>query len=407
MDWIQYAGSKQFLCVTTNKTSAFDFDVSVDRQGTASMKWEKYKDRDIIPLWVADMDFRSPPAVIEALRKLADHGIFGYSVPPEELTHEVISMLQTRFGWSVAFDWIVWIPGLVTGLNVTCRAIGDDQDDVMTAVPVYPPFLTAPGYSRRNLITVPLVETDGRWRFDFDCLANAITPRTRLFILCNPHNPVGRIFTREELTTLTQICLKYDIVICSDEIHCDLLLDKDKAHIPTATLGKDIAERTITLLAPSKTFNVPGFGCSFAVIPNQRLRKNFRRAMEGIVPLINPMGYAAALAAYRYGHEWLAALLDYLRDNRELVTREINDMKGISMTHVEATYLAWINMHDTGLEDPVTFFELAGVGLSDGKDFGEPGFVRLNFGCPHSLLQKALQRMRSALERHFQKSFPA
>jgi cystathionine beta-lyase len=184
-------------------------------------------------------------------------------------------------------------------------------------------------------------------------------------------------------------------------------LDKDKAHIPTATLSKDIAERTITLLAPSKTFNVPGFGCSFAVIPNQRLRRNFRKAMAGIVPLINPMGYAAALAAYRYGHEWLAALLDYLRDNRELVTREINDMKGIAMTHVEATYLAWINMHDTGLEDPVTFFEQAGVGLSDGKDFGGPGFVRLNFGCPRSLLQKALPRMRSALERHFQRSHPA
>jgi cystathionine beta-lyase len=371
------------------------------------MKWEKYKDRDIIPLWVADMDFRSPPAVIEALKQLADHGIFGYSVPPEELTHEVISMLQTRFGWTVAFDWIVWVPGLVTGLNVTCRAIGEDRDDVMTAVPVYPPFLTAPGYSRRNLITVPLVETNGRWSFDFDCLANAITPRTRLFILCNPHNPVGRIFNREELTTLTEICQKYDIIICSDEIHCDLLLDKDKAHIPTAILGKDIAESTITLLAPSKTFNVPGFGCSFAVIPNQRLRRNFSKAMAGIVPLINPMGYAAALAAYRYGHEWLAALLDYLRDNRELVTREINDMKDISMTHVEATYLAWINMRDTGLEDPVTFFEQAGVGLSDGKDFGGPGFVRLNFGCPRSLLQKALPRMRSALERHFQRSHPA
>ena len=387
--------------MTTAKTSAFDFDIPVDRRGTASMKWEKYKDRDIIPLWVADMDFRSPPVVIEALQQLADHGIFGYSVPPEELTHQVISMLQTRFGWTVAFDWIVWVPGLVTGLNVTCRAVGDIQDDVITAVPVYPPFLTAPGYSRRNLISVPLSQTDGQWHFDFDRLANAITPHTRLFILCNPHNPVGRIFNREELTTLTQICLDHDIVICSDEIHCDLLLDKNRAHIPTATLGKNIAERTITLMAPSKTFNVPGLGCSFAVIPDQRLRQKFRRAMSGIVPHVSPVGYAAAIAAYRYGHEWLASLLDYLRNNRDLVTREINTMQGISMTHVEATYLAWIKVHNIGLEDPITFFEQAGVGLSDGKDFGGPGYVRLNFGCPRSLLQKALQRMKVALEKYF------
>jgi cystathionine beta-lyase len=392
--------------VTTTKTGAFDFDTPIDRHGTASMKWEKYKDRDIIPLWVADMDFRSPPAIVEALKQLADHGIFGYSVPPEELTHEVISMLESRFGWTVAFDWIVWVPGLVTGLNVTCRAVGVDQDTVMTAVPVYPPLLTAPRYSRRNLISVPLSETKGRWQFDFERLVSAISPSTRLFILCNPHNPVGRIFNREELTCLAHICLKHDLVICSDEIHCDLLLDKNKNHVPIATLGKDIADRTITLMAPSKTFNVPGFGCSFAVIPNQQLRRKFCKAMAGIVPLINPMGYAAALAAYRDGHEWLAALLDYLRDNRDLVTREINAMKGISMTHVEATYLAWINVHHTGLEDPIPFFEQAGVGLSDGKDFDGPGFVRLNFGCPRSLLQKALHRMRAALEIHFSISNP-
>ena len=392
--------------MTTSKTGAFDFDTPIDRRGTFSMKWEKYKDRDIIPLWVADMDFRSPPAIIEALKQLADHGIFGYSVPPEELTHEVIAMLQSRFDWTVAFEWIVWVPGLVSGLNVTCRAVGEDQDSVMTAVPVYPPFLTAPGYSRRNLITVPLSENKGRWQFDFDRLARAITPETRLFILCNPHNPVGRIFTREELITLADILIKHDLVICSDEIHCDLLLDTDRTHIPLATLDEDIADRSITLMAPSKTFNVPGFGCSFAVISNQRLRRNFRKAMAGIVPHINPMGYAAALAAYRSGHRWLDALLDYLRENRDLVTREINTMKGISMTHVEATYLAWIKVHDTGLENPIRFFEQAGVGLSDGIEFGGPGFVRLNFGCPRSLLQKALLKMRFALETHFSKSNP-
>jgi cystathionine beta-lyase len=389
------------LGATTAKKVSFDFDTPVDRRGTASMKWDKYAGRDIIPLWVADMDFRSPPAVIEALRQRVDHGIFGYTVPPEELTHEVISILQRRYQWAVAFDWIVWLPGLVTGLNVTCRTAGKDRNDVMTAVPVYPPFLTAPRYSRRNLIVVPMVEINGRWTFDFDCLENAITPRTRLFILCNPHNPVGRIFTREELATLSEICEKHDIIICSDEIHCDLLLDEDKPHIPTATLSDKIAERTITLMAPSKTFNLPGLGCSFAVIPDKKLRRNFRQAMAGIVPLVNPLGFTAAMAAYRDGHQWYAALIDYLRANREFVTREINCIPGLSMTHVEATYLAWINIRDTGLKDPVLFFEEAGVGLSDGREFDGPGFVRLNFGCSRSLLQKALHRMRSALEHHF------
>jgi cystathionine beta-lyase len=384
--------------------NSFDFDTRIDRRGTASMKWEKYRDRDILPLWVADMDFRSPPAVVEALKQRVEHGVFGYSVPPEELTHEIISMLQQRYGWTVAFDWILWLPGLVTGLNVACRAVGEKHSDVMTAVPVYPPFLTAPKYSQRNLITVPLAETDGRWTFDFERLENAITPKTRLFILCNPHNPVGRIYTREELSSLLEICQKHDIVICSDEIHCELLLDQDKPHIIAAKLNPDFAERILTLMAPSKTFNLPGLGCSFAVIPEQKLRRQFRRAMSGIVPHLGPLAYTAALTAYRNGHEWHAALLDYLRDNRDVVTRSINNMPGISMTHVEATYLAWINTHATNIKDPVNFFEKAGVGLSDGKEFGGPGFVRLNFGCPLSLLEEALHRMRSALERHYQQA---
>ncbi|MGD2270104.1 MAG: aminotransferase class I/II-fold pyridoxal phosphate-dependent enzyme, partial [Desulfobacterales bacterium] len=244
----------------------------------------------------------------------------------------------------------------------------------------------------------------GRWTFDFERLENAITPSTRLFILCNPHNPVGRIYTREELSALLEICQKHDIVICSDEIHCELLLDQDKPHILAATLNPDFAERILTLMAPSKTFNLPGLGCSFAVIPEQKLRRQFRRVMSGIVPHLSPLAYTAALAAYRSGHEWHAALLDYLRGNRDVVSRSVNNMPGISMTHVEATYLAWISMHATDIQDPVTFFEKAGVGLSDGKEFGGPGFVRLNFGCPLSLLEEALQRMQSALERHYQQA---
>jgi cystathionine beta-lyase len=384
----------------TAKKRSFDFDTPIDRRSTASLKWDKYKDQDIIPLWVADMDFRSPPAVIDALHQRVEHGIYGYTVAPDELTREVIAMLQSRYGWAVEPDWIVWLPGLVTGINVTCRAVGADQDDIMTVVPAYPPFLTAPKYSRRNLITVPLVETGSRWTFDFDRLESAITSRTRLFILCNPQNPVGRVFSREELATLAAICAKHDIIICSDEIHCELLLDEDKSHIPTAALSQAVAKRTITLMAPSKTYNLAGLSCSFAVIAEQKLRRKFYRAMAGIVPMINPMGYVAALAAYRYGQDWHAALLSYLRENRNLVTHRINEMPGLSMTHIEATYLAWINTQAAGLNEPVKFFEDAGVGLSDGREFGVSGFVRLNFGCPRSLLSEALQRMKTALESH-------
>ena len=285
-------------------------------------------------------------------------------------------------------------PGLVTGINVACRAVGDTGDGVLTTVPVYPPFLTAPGNSSRELGTVPLMEGAGGWEIDFDLLEPAITPRTRILLLCSPHNPTGRVFTRDELSTLAQICERHDLVICSDEIHCELVLDTDKEHIPTATLSPDVERRTITLMAPSKTFNIPGLGCSFAVISDEPLRRQFLRAMKGIVPHVNALGYTAALAAYRDSRDWYLAMIDYLRENRDSVERSIEAMPGLSMHHVEATYLAWIDTRQTGMKDPVKSFEEAGVGLSDGKSFGAEGFVRLNFGCPRSVLEEAFQRMR-------------
>ena len=353
----------------------------------------------MIPLWLADMDFRSPPAVVEALKHRCDHGVFGYTHPPMELVDTVLARLYSAGGWTVERDWIVWLPGLVTGLNVSCRAVGEDGDEVLSAVPVYQPFLSAPRNSRRTLRTVELVLRDGRWTFDFDALAKAISPRTRLFLLCSPHNPVGRLFTRDELRTVAGICERHDVFICSDEIHCDLILDEDKKHIPTATLSREAADRTITLMAPSKTFNVPGLGCSFAVISNRTLRERFRTAMAGIVPDVNAMGFTAALAAYREGGEWLQAVLAYLRENRDTVARAVAAMPGLSMTPVEATYLAWIDTRGAGIKDAATFFLGAGVGLSDGKEFGGPGFVRLNFACPRSRLTTALERMGRAMAR--------
>ena len=381
------------------KTELFDFDTPVERRGTASMKWEKYKDKDIIPLWVADMDFRSPPAVIRAVQQRTAYGVFGYTLTPEELNDRVVSMLRETCDWSVKPEWLVWLPGLVTGINVACRAVGADDDDVMTAVPVYPPFLSAPGFSRRSLIKVPLKEKDNRWLFDFDRLEQMITDRTRIFILCNPHNPVGRVYTRNELAELAAICNKHDIVICSDEIHCGLILDKDKIHVPMATLDPEVAARTITLMAPSKTFNLPGLGCAFAVISEKKLRRQFKKAMAGIVSRPNVLGYAAAMAAFAECGDWHAALLDYLRGNLETVTRAIELMPPFSLAPVEATYLAWIDMRAAGLKNPTMFFEEAGVGLQDGIEFGSSGFARLNFGCPRSLLEKALHRMKTAMEK--------
>ncbi|MEN6331712.1 MAG: PatB family C-S lyase, partial [Smithella sp.] len=323
--------------------SFFDFDTPVERRNTASLKWDRYKGRDVLPLWVADMDFKSPPAVIQALHNRVEHGVFGYSLPPDDLTETVLNMLECSHGWKVKPEWIVWLPGLVTGINIACRAVGNPDDAVMTSTPVYPPFLTAPSLSGRTLITVPHADEGSRYSFDFAAMEKACTPRTRMFILCNPQNPTGRCFTPGELLTLAGLCLSRGIIICSDEIHCGLVLDRDIGHTTLATLDEEIAANTITLLAPSKTYNLPGLGCSLAVIPDKGLRSCFRKTMEGIVPHVNVLGFTAALAAYRDSEDWRLALLDYLRGNRDLVDDFIARTPGVSMHHVEATYLAWID----------------------------------------------------------------
>ncbi len=374
----------------------FDFDTIIDRSNTGSEKWNKYKERDIIPLWVADMDFRSPPTLLKALHERVEHGIFGYSYPEPQLIDVVTSALVRDYDWTIDQEWLVWLPGLVCGLNLVCRAIGEPGDDVATFIPVYPPFMSAPLLTDRTVSKAELKLVDGRWVPDFDALERAITPRTRLLLLCNPHNPVGRAWDKGELLQFYAFAERHDLVIGSDDIHSELILDQGVRHIPIASLAPEIADRTITLLAPSKTYNIPGLGCSFAVISNPALRNRFKKAMGRLVPHLNLFAYVAAESVYRDGEPWRAALLVYLRDNRDLVEREIAAIPGLSITHVEATYLAWIDARSTGIEKPGLFFEQHGVGLSDGADFGAPGFVRLNFGCPRSVLVEALQRMHRA-----------
>lgn len=374
----------------------FDFDTPIDRRGTASSKWDKYAGRDILPMWVADMDFRSPPEVVEALKGRAEHGVFGYTHPPDELVDCIESMCRRQYGWAIEPEWIVWLPGLGVGLNLVCRAVAGRGDDVLTMTPIYPPFLAAPKRQDRNLVTVPLAQDNGRWVMDLAALEQAITPRSRLLLLCNPHNPVGRLYSPDELAALMSICREQNLVVCSDEIHSGLILDEGRRHVPTVVACPEMAERTITLMAPSKTFNLPGLHCAFAVISDEKLRDAFRKAKEGLVPGVSIFGYTAALAAYRHGRQWHRALLGYLRANRDVVERMIGQTPGLQMAHVEATYLAWIDVRELERDNALAFFEAAGVGLSDGRDFGLPGFVRLNFGCPRSRLVEALNRIRQA-----------
>lgn len=375
----------------------FDFDDIPDRSNSDSLKWRRYGDRDVIPMWVADMDFKSPPEVIRALRLRVDHGVFGYALPDDKLKEVIIADLEERHRWSVDPNWIVWLPGLVTGLNVACRAVGRPGAGVVTSVPIYPPFLSAPTHWGKRPVTFPFTLSNNRWRMDLEAFEQSIDERTALFLLCNPHNPTGRALTRHELEAITEICLRHGLVICSDEIHCDLVLSKTRRHIPTATIDPEVAERTITLMAPSKTYNVPGLGCAFAIISNSSLRRKFEKAMTGIVPHVNLFGFAAALAAYEHGRSWLDELITYLRANAELVHRSINRIPGLDMAPVEATYLAWIDARESGVDEPTAFFERAGVGLSDGVLFGAPGFVRLNFGCPRGVLEAALKRISLAI----------
>ncbi len=374
----------------------YDFDMTIDRRQTGSLKWDRYQGRDVLPLWVADMDFTAPAEVIQALRQRVEHGVFGYPVTPQGLAETVVDRMQQMYGWRVHPDWIVWIPGVVVGLNIACRAIGQEGDAVATFTPIYPPFLTAPAHMSRSLIRTTLVPCQGRMTFDLEAFERSLTDRTRLLLLCNPHNPVGRSFDRQELETVAEICLRHSVVICSDEIHCDLILD-DRGHVPTASLSPEVEQQTITFMAPSKTFNVPGLDCALAIIPSGKLRRRFADAKAGIVPHINVFGYEAALAAYRHAEPWRQALLAYLRANRDYLLAEINQIPGLVMGPVEATYLAWIDARGLGVDNPARFFERAGVGLSDGAEFDGPGFVRLNFGCPRATLAEAVERMSRAV----------
>lgn len=372
-----------------------NFDEPINRRNTNSFKWDKYSDPNVIPVWVADMDFKAAPPIIEALNEITEHGVFGYARCPDELVDVTIERLEKLHHFKVEKDWIVWIPGLVPALGLASRIAGQEGDAVMTNTPVYHPFMLETIAAGRELQKIPMILENNRWTMDFEAIEQNITPKTKLFLLCNPHNPAGTMFTKEELERLAAICLKNDILLCSDEIHCDLIIDDTKTHISIATLNKEIEQKSITLFAPSKTFNIAGLGCSFAIIPDEKLRAKFIKTKAGLLPMIPSYSYSAALAAYRDGAEWHQELLTYLRANHELLLNAVNQMKGLKMVPLEATYLAWIDARETGIPDYVERLEAAGVGVNAGKMYDGDGFFRLNFACTRTNLEEVIKRMKT------------
>ena len=376
----------------------YDFASCPDRRATGSLKWERYAGRDVLPMWVADMDFLSPPEVITALRARADHGVFGYTVPPATTIASAVDYLRDQHGVDAQPEHIVWFPGLVPALNVACRAFVPPGGEVITCTPVYPPFLSAPEFAGTALRKVELAEDHGVWDIDFDALEAAVTPQTALFILCNPHNPVGRVFPPQAVARLAQFCARHKLVMVSDEIHCDLVLDS-VPHTSGLKFAGAGGPPVVAMFAPSKTFNLAGLACAFLVIPDAATRRTFERAARGLITEVNAFGYTGCEAALRHGWPWRDELLGVLRTNRDRVENFVAaSLPGIRTWHVEATYLAWIDARGLALPDPVKFFAEHGVGLSDGTPFGAPsGFMRLNFGCPRQQLDKALDRMAAAL----------
>jgi cystathionine beta-lyase len=380
----------------------YDFDKVPDRRSTESGKW-RYYEPDVLPLWVADMDFVSPEPVIRKLRERVEHGIFGYPYEVKELRQIILNRLEERYAWQVQPEDLVFLPGVVKGLNMACHAFAPAGQAVLVQTPVYPPFLSAPGYSGASLQIAELIQdpTTGNYHIDWESFEKAFNDQTRLFILCSPHNPVGRVWQREELEHMAEICLQKNVLIVSDEIHCDLIYPGYR-HIPIASLNPQIAQQTITLMAPSKTFNIAGLEFSFAVIQNPKLRKHFENAHQGLVGHINLMGWVAALAAYREGQDWLDQLLVYLQANRDFLFDALSqELPGVHMVKPEGTYLAWLDCRGANIQgSPYEFFlQKARVALNDGETFGKGGvgFVRLNFGCPRSLLVEGLERMKRAL----------
>ncbi len=374
-----------------------NFDQEITRRHTGSMKWDRRPDLD--PLWVADMDFTSAPAVLDALHSRVEHGVFGYAQPHQGLVEAVHGYLEKRIGYQAEEKEIVHLGGLVPALSLSVRAFAEPGDAAMTCTPVYPPFLGVHIDGDLDLITCEHVLENERWTFDWEKMAAAVTAKTKVFILSNPQNPLGRVFTKEEITRLAEFCQKHGLILLSDEVHCDLIFDeKATPHFSALNLPEELRKNTVTLLSPSKTYNIAGLGYAFAVIPDDSLRRKFTATKGHTLSEINCLAYYAAEAAYKHGEPWRQELLAYLRSNRDLLKNTFREkIPAVQVPEIEATYLAWIDCTALDIESPAAIAEKAGFFLSDGEFFGKTGCTRINFGTQKARLQNALDRFCEAL----------
>ncbi|HEY3381940.1 MAG TPA: PatB family C-S lyase [Vicinamibacterales bacterium] len=386
----------------------FDFDAVLDRRRTHSLKWDhcatEFGLDDVIPMWVADMDFAAPPAVVEAVKARAAHGAYGYVSVPESFWQAVIEWLRTRHGWDVERGWLLRAPGVVPALSLCINALTEPGDAIIVQSPVYYPFFSAVTRNGRRLVRNPLVvDENGAYRMDFDDLESRIDSGTRMLILCSPHNPVGRVWTRAELTRLGEVCERHNLLVLSDEIHMDLVFD-GRRHVPFASIAPNLAARTVTCVAPSKTFNVAGLSMSIVVASNPELHARYEAAFAASgLGIPNLFGTVGLEAAYRGGAEWLDELLRYLETNVAFADRFIHDrIPQLRFVRPEGTYLALIDGRGLGMAQAALdefFLREAGVYFDSGPWFGEEcqGFERINLGCPRATLAEALTRIERAV----------
>ena len=373
----------------------YDFDTVIPRRGQGNIKYDRRPELD--PFWVADMDFASAPEIQEALIARVKHPIYGYAQAHQGLIDATLQYLQDRHQVVVSADHIVWLGGLVPALSLAVKAFCQAGEAVMTCTPSYPPFLNVHHDARAvELISIPHVQQQGRWTFDFEAMEKSITPQTKLFLLSNPQNPLGRVFSYDELLQLAQFCQRHDLVLVSDEIHCDLIFDETQTpHICGHRLPTEYHDRIITLLSPSKTYNIAGIGIAYAVITHDSLKRRFTAARGHTQSEINTFGYYAAEAAYRSGEPWRQQLLAYLAENQRVMHAYLSaHAPQIVLNWNEGTYLSWMDCRALGWENPATHWEKAsGLFLSDGAFFGVPQHVRFNFGCPRARMMEGLEKL--------------
>lgn len=385
----------------------WNFDKIVSREGTNCIKYDRREEtfgkKDVIPMWVADMDFNCPDFITDSIRKRLDHEIYGYSYRPAEYFQSIIDWTNTRHHWKIEKEWILFCPGIVPALNFCTLAFTEPGDSIIVQPPVYFPFFSAVESHGRKLISNRLTESDGTWSMNLNSLISAIDSRTKMIFLSNPHNPVGRVWSPEELNDLAAVCLEEKIIIVSDEIHCDLVLP-GYIHTPLASLSDEIASQTVTLIAPSKTFNLAGLSTSSVIIKNPELRKLLCTTIDNLhIGGGNIFGTIASVAAYTHGAEWLGGLLDYIDNNVEIVKDYCGKMiPEIIPVHPEATYMIWLDCRKfgmTGKELQKFFVHRAGIGMNEGSAFGQggEGFMRMNVGTTQKILIRALEQIEKAV----------